>query len=178
MAFYGASVEYALHTMVVLSEVPDGVNASARDLAEFQKLPLAFIQKTLTQLSAAGLISGMEGVKGGWALALPPNQITLLAVAEAVQPCNSLFNCREIRRHCALWHNDTPPKSAITGICSIHVAMLSAEAAMKKELKSQTIEAISNQVAAKTEITADGSREWFVKRFQQRSGKRQEEGKR
>ena len=58
MAFYGAGVEYALHTLLNLTLAPAGTAPSARDLADFQCLPLAFMRKLLTQLEKAGLVAG------------------------------------------------------------------------------------------------------------------------
>ena len=94
MAFYGAGVEYALHTLLNLSLAPAGTAPSARDLAEFQRLPLAFMRKLLTQLDKAGLVRGSEGIRGGWQLARETNTITLLEAAEAVQGRDPLFECR------------------------------------------------------------------------------------
>lgn len=168
MAFYGASVEYALHTMWLLSKVPDGISASARDLADFQKLPVHFIRKILTQLSNAGLITGVEGVQGGWALARPAEEISLLSVAEAVQPGGTLFQCREIRQRCALWSDDSPPKSSTSGVCAIHAAMLRAEAAMRRELSAQSIQTIGDKAAAKSADQGRDMNAWFEARFRER----------
>ena len=61
MPQYGARVEYALHTLLNLSLAPTGTAPSARDLADFQKLPVAFIRKLLTQLEKSGLVLEPEG---------------------------------------------------------------------------------------------------------------------
>jgi Rrf2 family protein len=168
MAYYGAAVEYALHTLLNLSHVPAGVSASARDLAEFQRLPLAYVRKLLTQLEKAGLVAGAEGVRGGWRLALPAARITLLAAAEAVQPEAPLFECREIRGRCALWPDGAAPRAATTGVCTIHAAMLAAEAAMRRELAGRTLADIAAQVAAKTGGRTNALQGWFQDRYDSR----------
>ncbi len=168
MTYYGAAVEYGLHTLLNLSHVPEDVSASARDLAEFQRLPVPFVRKLLTQLATAGLVVGAEGVRGGWRLARPADRITLLAAAEAVQPNSPLFKCREIRGRCALWQDGDAPKSALSGVCSIHAAMLAAEAAMRGELASRTLAEIAAQVARKTSGRGGRLPDWFRERYDNR----------
>lgn len=169
MSLYGARVEYGLHTLLNLSFAPDGTAPSARDLAEFQRLPMAFIRKLLTQLEKTGLIRGSEGVHGGWRLARDPAQITVLEVAEAAQGRQPLFACAEIRANCALWPKDRPPAGATEGVCSIHAVMLSAEAAMRRELAGQTLADIIRQVgtASPSWVTVD-SPNWFATRMSSR----------
>ncbi len=166
MAYYGAGVEYALHTLLNLSLAPSATAPSARDLAEFQRLPLAFMRKLLTQLEKAGLVSGSEGVRGGWKLARAPDAITTLDVADAVQGREPLFECREIRAHCALWAEGAAPRAATSGTCAIHAVMLSAEAAMRRELAQRTLADIAGQVSAKASATAATTiTAWFTDRY-------------
>lgn len=176
MAYYGAGVEYALHVLLNLSSAPEGTAPSAKDLAEFQRLPVPFVRKLLTQLEKAGLITGREGVRGGWQLGRPADEITLLAAAEAVQPDAPLFDCREIRQRCALWADGEAPRVATTGLCEIHAAMRAAEVAMRRELAARTIADIARQVAAKRPAGAPpGAAAWFEARYAARTGQHEEE---
>lgn len=166
MALYGAGVEYALHTLLNLSYAPAGTAPSARDLADFQRLPLAFMRKLLTQLEKAGLIAGAEGVRGGWRLARGPERITALEVAEAAQGPAPLFECREIRGRCALWEDGAVPKAATSGVCEIHAVMLAAEAAMRRELAKSTLADIARRVKAKSaRPDATTVPDWFADRY-------------
>lgn len=166
MAFYGAGVEYALHTLLNLSLAPAGTAPSARDLAEFQRLPLAYMRKLLTQLEKAGLVRGSEGIRGGWQLAREANTITLLEAAEAVQGRDPLFECREIRSRCALWSEGAAPRAATLGVCAIHAAMLAAEAAMRRELTQRTLAEVAGQVSSKASSTAATTvAAWFTDRY-------------
>lgn len=166
MAFYGARVEYALHTLLNLSFAPAGTAPSARDLAEFQRLPVAFMRKLLTQLEKAGLVRGSEGVRGGWRLTRDPGAITALEVAEAAQGRDPLFECRNIRARCALWPDDAAPPAATRGICSIHQIMLAAEEAMRRELAAHTLADIGAMVSAKTSPAAVSAMPaWFAERY-------------
>lgn len=169
MALYGAPEEYALHTLLNLSYAPAGTAPSARDLAEFQRLPVSFVRKQLTQLARAGLIVGTEGVRGGWRLARPPAEISLLDVVDAVHDGAPLFECRNIRARCALWEDDDPPRAAVSGVCAIHQVMLQAQAAMRSELAAHTLADIAQRVDAKTSAKgATAMQAWFSTRYAQR----------
>ena len=173
MAFFTARVEYALHTILNLHRAEPGGTPSSRELAEFQRLPLAFTRRLLTQMEKAGLICGGEGLHGGWRLARPAGEITVLDVADAAQGGDELFECRNIRRLCALWPDDAPPASATAGVCSIHAVMLRAEAAMRHELASTTIAQLAGEVRAKG---ARGSQAavpvWFAEQYRNRGTRR------
>lgn len=170
MAFYGAGVEYALHTLLNLNLAPAEAAPSARDLADFQRLPVAFMRKLLTQLEKAGLVAGSEGVRGGWRLARDAAAITALEVADAVQGQEPLFECRNIRARCALWADGEAPRTATGGVCSIHAVMLAAEAAMRDELAAHTLADIAGRVSAKVSpAAAVRIPGWFADRY---SGRR------
>ena len=69
MPQYGARVEYALHTLLNLSLAPAGTAPSARDLADFQKLPihpvgdlLGWLSEPPTKLVAVGDPVELDGL--------------------------------------------------------------------------------------------------------------------
>jgi Rrf2 family protein len=169
MPQYGARTEYALHTLLNLSFAPAGTPPSARDLADFQKLPVAFMRKLLTQLEKSGLITGAEGVHGGWRLSRPPADITVLEIVDAAQGRDVLFECREIRARCALWADDAPPRAARSGVCEIHAVMLAGERAMRAELASRTLADVAARVGAKSpRYVATDLPGWFASRYSRR----------
>ena len=167
---FGARVEYALHTLLNLSLAPAETAPSARDLADFQKLPMPFMRKLLTQLEKSGLVVGAEGIGGGWRLARATSEISVLEIVDAAQGKEPLFDCREIRAHCALWADDAPPRGARSGVCEIHAVMLAAERAMRTTLASQTLADIAQRVSAKSpRFVAVDVPAWFDERY---SGRR------
>jgi Rrf2 family protein len=166
MPHYGAGVEYALHTLLNLSFSPAGTAPSARDLADFQKLPIAFMRKLLTQLEKAGLVIATEGVRGGWRLRRPPADITVLDIVDAARGRSVLFECREIRARSALWPDDAPPLGARSGVCEIHAVMLAAERAMRLELASHSLGDVAGRVGAKSpRFVAADAPDWFANRY-------------
>lgn len=166
MPFYGAGVEYALHTLLNLAAAPAGTAPSARDLADFQRLPVPYVQKLLTQLQKAGIVVGAEGVRGGWRLARDPGAITVLEIADAAKGDDALFKCREIRARCALWDDGAPPQAAVAGVCSIHAVMLAAEQAMRRELAAHSLADLLDRVTGKSSPAfPDVVGGWFDDRY-------------
>ena len=80
-SLYGASAEYALHSLLILSA--RGEPVSVRDLAHFQELPMRFLAKLFARLQKAGLVVGREGIHGGYDLAHSPERISVLDVVDA-----------------------------------------------------------------------------------------------
>jgi Rrf2 family protein len=152
-----------------LSLAPAETTPSARDLADFQKLPLAFMRKLLTQLEKSGLVTAAEGVSGGWQLSRPPEEISVLAIVDAAQGKDPLFECREIRARCALWPDDAPPRAARAGVCAIHAVMLAAEGALRRELAAHTLADIAEHVGAKSpQFVGASVPAWFAERYSAR----------
>jgi Rrf2 family protein len=166
MALYGANTEYALHTLMTLSMASRDSSPSARDLAAFERLPLAFIRKILTQLQKAGLVKACEGVRGGWQLAREPSAISFLDVVDALQGREPLFACKDIRTRCALWPEGQPPTAATKGLCPIHAVFVAAERKIIRELADHSIADAMEHVARKApEVVAKDTPEWFDERI-------------
>ncbi|ALP65129.1 RrF2 family transcriptional regulator [Paraburkholderia caribensis] len=150
MSHISAGVEYGLHCLLFLTEAaPGGVpEASVRDLAELQGVPADYVAKLFTKLHKAGLVIATEGAKGGFALARPANQISVLDVVTAIDGDKSLFECREVRTRCAVF-GETAPNWATSGVCSIHAVMQNAEKRMREALASQSLEDLAVRTTAK-----------------------------
>jgi Rrf2 family protein len=149
MSHVSSGVEYALHCLLHLTESPSGVGeASVRDLAELQGLSVEYVAKVFTKLHKAGLTVATEGARGGFKLARPADQISVLDVMVAVDGPKKLFDCREIRANCAVFEGQ-PPRWSTQGICSIHAVMLEAEKRMNEILAGQTLAGIAQRVTAK-----------------------------
>jgi Rrf2 family protein len=137
MSFYGTSVEYGLHCIVWLIG-PRDKPVSSRELADIQGVPPAQVAKIFPKLEKAGLVVSSGGISGGYRLARSPEEITILDVVDAIEGDRRLFDCREVRRGCALFGGD-PPGWMTRGVCGIHAAMLRAEKSMRAELARTTL---------------------------------------
>ncbi|MFT8418328.1 MAG: Rrf2 family transcriptional regulator [Acetobacter sp.] len=166
MALYGASTEYILHSLLWLVDHPEPV--SSLDLAQMQGIPAAFMAKLLPRLEKAGLVTAVEGLRGGYQLARPAAQVSVLDVVDAAEGRKTVFNCQEIRGRCALF-GTTPPQWAQRGMCSIHAAMVRAEQAMRAELAQTTLADLAQNVRDKAPPTfLLDAEQWFGARARTR----------
>ena len=139
MALYSAGVEYGIHCLLFLAdEKGDSRESSVRTLAELQGVPPELLAKVFTRLAKAGLVAATEGVRGGFRLARPANEISVLDVVRAIDGDKSIFECREVRERCAIFEGN-PPSWATRNTCSIHAVMLTAQKRMEEALAQQTI---------------------------------------
>ncbi|BDU73462.1 RrF2 family transcriptional regulator [Mesoterricola silvestris] len=172
-SLYGAGAEYALHSLLLLATRPEPV--SVGDLATFQRIPERFLAKLFTRLKKAGIVTGQEGIAGGFALARPADRIPVMEVLQAVDPGRSLFACAEIRANCALF-GPRPPEWATAGPCRIHALMREAEKVFQDHLGSRTLADLVCEVEHKA--PKEFQREtgtWFQGRKDARTGRRKPE---
>ncbi len=92
------STEWVLHATTSLAQLGPGAAASAAQLAEHYDLPVAYLAKQLQALVRAGVLTAATGPRGGFRLARPAHQITLLQVVEAVDGGSPFYTCNEIRQ--------------------------------------------------------------------------------
>lgn len=79
---YGKTSQNAIAAMSYLAAKFDGGKTlvSSLDIAEARNLPKPIVAKILTILSQAGYVKGSPGPRGGYALAMPPEELTLYDV--------------------------------------------------------------------------------------------------
>lgn len=162
MSHFGSGVEYALHCLLYLVE---GVGLpSSRDMAEFQGVSPSYVAKLFTKLEKAGIVVAAEGVRGGFRLARPASDISVLDVADAIEGEKPLFECRQVRANCPLF-GGAPPGWATSGVCAIHAAMLDAERHMREALRARTLADLAKRTGDKvpSEFLRDAAA-WFSDR--------------
>jgi Rrf2 family protein len=140
----GEGVEWGLHCVVVLATLPPGQALPAARLAEFHGVPPAYLAKTMQALAAAGVVESVVGPRGGYRLARPVAEVTVLDVVEAVDPEPSTFRCTEIRRRGPA----AVPAREYRVPCAIHTVMDKADRAWRAELEATTIADLIGLVAA------------------------------
>jgi Rrf2 family protein len=131
----GEGVEWALHCATVLALVPPDQTMPAAKLAEFHGVPPAYLAKTLQALARAGIVESEPGRRGGYRLARPAKQVTMLDVVEAVEGREPSFRCTEIRRR-----GPARVRAGLyTPVCAIADVMYRADAAWRSELRETTL---------------------------------------
>ncbi|MDQ8184671.1 Rrf2 family transcriptional regulator [Pelagicoccus sp. SDUM812002] len=95
MLKYGKTAQNAIMAISYLAEVYDGgsTRLSSRDIASNRHLPQPIVAKLLVALSQAGLVEGAPGPKGGYWLAKPPVEISLLAVVSTFEKVGDRISC-------------------------------------------------------------------------------------
>lgn len=140
----GDGVEQAIHSVTMLASLPPGGLLSATALAEFHGVSPSYLLKHLQALSRAGIVITLPGPRGGYKLARPPSDVTLLDIVLAVEGPEPAFRCKEIRRN-----GPNPlPADSFRKPCQINAAMLAAERAYRAELAKVTVAALITQVIA------------------------------
>ena len=129
------STEWVLHCATTLAQLEPGATASAAQLAEYYDLPAPYLAKQLQALVRAGVLAATTGPRGGFRLARPAAEITLLAVVEAVDGGTSPYECREIRQRGA---GALPPEDC-RNTCVLARKMADAHEAWRRTLASDTL---------------------------------------
>jgi Rrf2 family protein len=128
-------VEWGVHVCTLLAALPSDGALPAAKLAEYHGVPPAYLAKHLQALARAGLLETVKGPRGGYRLARPPAEITVLDVVEAIDGDEPAFRCTEIRRR----GPTAMPARAYTKPCGIHAAFTRADDAWRAELADTTI---------------------------------------
>lgn len=76
---------YGLIAMTYLAKLAAGQLASARDIADRFGVPLSLLMNVLKELSAAGYIESVRGMRGGYRLARSPDQVNLADLVTALE---------------------------------------------------------------------------------------------
>ena len=171
MAHLGSGVEYGLHCLLFLVGASPRP-ASSRDLAELQGVSPSFLAKIFPKLEKAGIVTATEGVRGGYRLARPAEEISVLDVVDAIEGDKPLFDCQQIRGRCVVF-GGSPPAWSTDGVCVIHAVMLRAEKSMRRELARTTLGALAGAVSSKTPpAVLTEVQEWLAARAVARKGPR------
>lgn len=154
----GEGVEWAMHCCTLLALLPPGTTLPASRLAEFHGVPPAYLAKHLQALARAGVVESLPGPRGGYRLARPPAEITMLDVVDAVEGAAPAFRCTEIRQQGPA---AVAPRE-YRRPCAIARAMWDAEHAWREQLRQRTIgqivEGLARDVSARAAVKAA---EWF-----------------
>lgn len=86
---------YAVRMLIDLCERGDGACATLRDVAERQQISEKYLQHIAKKLVGANLVVGASGRGGGYRLARPAGQISVLAALEAAEGTLAPVACLE-----------------------------------------------------------------------------------
>lgn len=120
--------DYSIRAMIDVTRHHDSGRRKAREIASEQQVPYKSLTQILANLVAAKLVQAKHGPDGGYTLARPATDITLLDIIEAAEGPVTLDRCVLTDGPCD-W--DTS--------CPIHDTWTRAQTALIAELASTTL---------------------------------------
>lgn len=94
------TAEYALRASVFLAE-RGPARSTTQQIAAVTQIPAGYLAKVLQNLARANLVSGQRGLNGGFSLARPPGDISLLEIVQTVGTLQRITKCPlDLPEHC------------------------------------------------------------------------------
>lgn len=137
---YSRRCEYAIRALTHLAQQPDGELVRLSEIAESRELPLPFARKICRDMVRNDFLRSVRGPLGGYALARPASEISLLEIRDAVDGSEDLQSCAVGLNPCT---DETP--------CSLHHSWKPLREKLKRYLEETTLEDISRGRVAKRE---------------------------
>jgi Rrf2 family protein len=95
-----ATAEHALRAVLFVAQFPDRTTIASDTVAVALGAPRNYLAKTLNALAKAGVLRSTRGPGGGFALALPPDQLTIAQVIAPFAEQSKLPVCLLHNRPC------------------------------------------------------------------------------
>ncbi len=85
--------EYGIIGLLYLARQPEGRTVMIDEISEEEGVPRSFLAKIFQSLVKAGLVHSVRGARGGFHLAKPPAEITVLQILQSVETGFALQKC-------------------------------------------------------------------------------------
>jgi Rrf2 family protein len=89
---FSQTAEYALRAVVYLASQKDEPR-TVQQIAEVTRVPAGYLSKVMQGLCRAHLVHSQRGLHGGFTLARPDAELTVLDVIQAVDPIRRINGC-------------------------------------------------------------------------------------
>ncbi len=120
------TTEYALRAMTYLASDP-GAPRTVKEMAVVTQVPEGYLSKVMQALGRARLVKSQRGLHGGFSLARPPSEISMLAVVNAVDPLPRIERC------------PLGIESHGTDLCAVHRRLDDAMGMVEDAFRSSTL---------------------------------------
>jgi Rrf2 family protein len=117
--------DYAIRCVLYLSG-KQGTVTMVDEVSREMCIPKSFLAKILQKLTRASIVTSYRGVKGGFEIARPPREISLLDVIESIQGPVAMNVCAVDKKACGL-----------SGSCVVHPVWVEARQQVEKYLRSK-----------------------------------------
>jgi Rrf2 family protein len=142
---YSRSAEYAIRAFVHLAEVPGGKFAMVKQIAEHADIPSHFLAKILQQLARKGFLKSSKGPTGGFSLRIPPQEVSMLQIVDAVDGLADFARCPAGMAEC----NDQQP-------CGMHDTWKALRSRIMEYLERTTIADLAKALELKRRAIEKG----------------------
>src|ERR1035437_553618 len=90
---FSTKAEYGVRVMGELARRAGEAPISLAEIAEYDGMPLAYLEHLVARLRKAGLVDSRRGSRGGYLLARPAGEITMAEVVEALEGSIAPIEC-------------------------------------------------------------------------------------
>ncbi len=127
---YSKTCEYAIRALIYFAAHPEAVSATVKDVSKDSGVSAAYVAKIFQCLAQARILRAQRGPHGGYSLLIPPVELTLLKIVQALDDFSksSFSNCIMGFDKCA----DVNP-------CPLHEDWKRAKEKMLARLNASTI---------------------------------------
>lgn len=92
--------DYGIRSVLYLARQSNKKVSFVNEISEEYKIPRSFLAKILQKLVRAKIVRSYRGVKGGFSLAKPARDITVLSVLEAIEGAMAVNICIADKKKC------------------------------------------------------------------------------
>jgi len=111
---FNQATDYAFRVIMHLADMPEGEIVNSQTIAEKQHIPVGFLQKVMRALTKGEVINSYRGIDGGFALAKPAKDISLLEIITIMEGPIDLQRCLKDNKSCS---KGCAPQ------CTVHAAL-------------------------------------------------------
>jgi Rrf2 family protein len=126
--------DYGIRSVLYLARQPLKKISYVNEISEEYKIPRSFLAKILQKLVKAKIVRSYRGVKGGFSLAKPAREISVLDVLEAIEGRLSLNLCIGDKKKCTFSRH-----------CPTHLLWMTVQARVADTLQKANFEELSRQ---------------------------------
>jgi len=99
---YSQSTELAIDSLFFMAAHLERHDFAVDEVAQAQRVSPSYLAKIFQQLAKAGLLRSHRGAKGGYQLAKPSSEITLLDIASVFEGISPMYDCNASSKNCTL----------------------------------------------------------------------------
>lgn len=95
------ATDYAFRVIMHLAGLPEGKIVNSQVIAEEESIPVGFLQKVMRSLTQGEVIKSYRGIGGGFSLAKPATEISLLDIIMIMEGPVDLQRCLKDGSSCS-----------------------------------------------------------------------------